>query len=73
VSRGDVCPDCGGALTDGHDDGRDLVEVWCDECGEEWASAPGGWARLGSPEADDQYAAFRVRLPAPDPEAGNEG
>lgn len=52
------CPDCGGALTDGHDDGRDLVEVWCDDCGEEWASAPGGWARLGSPEAESRYAAF---------------
>lgn len=53
------CPDCGGALTDGHDDGRDLIDVWCSECGEEWTESPAGWARPGSEEAAAMGEVYR--------------
>lgn len=58
------CPSCGGALTDGHDDGRDLVEVWCSECGEEWAPlpVPGGLARPGGAEEAEVYRGMGAAL-----------
>lgn len=42
------CPDCGGRLTDGHDDGRDLVDVWCVNCDAGWTSTAKGWERTDS-------------------------